>query len=78
MIPMKNKEFYPVFSVNICLSEYAMNEVLFGAKDREDLIANFDMLSEEIMRTDEWRIKEIEGLYTDKPYTVLDSFVYYE
>lgn len=33
-----NKELYNVYLVNVCFDSYAMDEVLVGAKSRDDLI----------------------------------------
>ncbi len=87
------KELYPVFRVDICFEAYAMEDKLIGAKSREDLIENFDFKSclhdrfdsEDLQEhlfllknNKEYRIAQIKGLYTDKPYEVLDTFAYYE
>lgn len=86
------KELYPVFCVDVCFASYAMDYKLIGAKSREDLIENFDWADGNIdifdeftfeeamghMKVEDFRIKQIEGLYTDTPYKVLDSYSYYE
>ena len=87
------KELYPVFRVDVCFASYAMNYKLIGAKSREDLIENFDWADGNIdifeesftfkeamnhMNGEDFRIKQIEGLYTDTPYKILDSYSYYE
>ena len=85
------KNFYPVFSVDVCFTSYAMEYKLIGAKDKEDLLENFDFkpwltdysggteLQQQLdaIKNAEYRIKQIEGLYTDTPYKVLDSYAYY-
>lgn len=87
------KELYPVFRVNVCFTSYAMDYKLIGAKSRKDLIENFDWADGNIdifdetftfeeamddMNGEDFRIEQIEGLYTDTPYKVLDSYSYYE
>ena len=87
------KELYPVFQVDVCFVPYAIDYKLIGAKSREDLIKNFDwdygiidIFDETFtfkeamdhMNGDDFRIKKIEGLYTDTPYKVLTEFAYYE
>ena len=87
------KELYPVFSVDVCFASYAMDYKLIGAKSRKDLIENFDWADGNIdifdkaftfkeamdhMKGEDFRIKQIPGLYTDKPYEILDTYAYYE
>lgn len=87
------KELYPVFCVDVCFASCAMDYKLIGAKSREDLIENFDWADGNIdifeesftfeeamdhMKGEDFRIKQIEGLYTDTPYKILDSYSYYE
>ena len=73
---------YKVFTVNICFSSYAMNEILVGAKDKEDLILHLkDFVEEEYIKRikdDDWRIREVPNLFTDEPYSIIDRFMYYE
>ncbi len=87
------KKLYPVFRVDVCFSSYAIDYKLIGAKSREDLIENFDWADANIdifdeaftfkeamdhMKGEDFRIKQIEGLYTDTPYKTLTTFAYYE
>lgn len=88
------KELYPVFSVDVCFASYAIDWILVGAKSKKDLIDNldwndgvieifetfgsFDDAMRQIEEGDYHRIKQIEGLYTDTPYKILDRCSYYE
>lgn len=76
------KELYPVFAVDICTSFYAMEDILVGAEDKEDLREHLaDLLEEDaeyILSGFDWRVSEQEGIYTDRPYEVLGTFNYYE
>ena len=78
---------YQVYSVDTCFSEYAMEYVLVGAESENDLISHLgDFIQykkdvKRIIKDQEdgvCRIREIENLFTDVPYTVLDCFGYYE
>lgn len=87
-----DKELYPVFRVDICFEPYSIDDVLIGAKSREDLLENFDFkkylqgtyTSEEllqyiaVLKEFENRIELVKDLYTDRPYEVLETFMYYE
>lgn len=87
------KELYPVFSVDVCFAPHAIDWIFVGAKSKKDLIDNFDWddgvidIFEEYftfkeamdhMKGEDFRIKQIEGLYTDTPYKILDRYSYYE
>lgn len=81
LIKSMEKELYPVFSVDVCFASCAMDYKLIGAKSREDLIENFDWADDQEMghmKGEDYRIKQIKGLYTDTPYKVLDTYTYYE
>jgi len=81
---------YKVFEVNDCFEDWAMSDFLIGAESREDLISHLPeiMIERDGKRSgtkaakriikDEYRIKEIENLFTDKPYTSLTSYGYIE
>ena len=83
----QNFKMYPVFRVDVCFSGYAMDYSLVGAESAKDLLNHIhDIFSDtdinygcgsvdDIIET---RIEEVKGLYTDKPYTVIDSYSYYE
>lgn len=90
---MKNK--YQVFEVDVCFTSYAIDYVLMGAKDKDDLLAHIDDWYDEeflnftshiedaetlahLIKIDEHRVKAVDNLYTDVPYTVLNRFSYYE
>ena len=75
------EKMYKVYRVDTCFEEYAMEYKLVGAEDEEDLIRNLDKIVEynkRVLVEREWRIKEIEGLFTDRPYEVLDCYGYAE
>lgn len=85
----KEKKFYPVFRIDVCFSGYAMDYVLVGAESMDDLIAHIhDILTDDDLdygtasvdelASETSRFEEVKNMYTDKPYTVLDSFSYYE
>ena len=89
----KEKKFYPVFRVDVCFSGYAMEDVYIGAVDKDDLVNHLkDILTgfwkednptdedeyiKEIIEED-YRIKEIDHMFTDNPYTIIESCSYYE
>lgn len=85
------KELYPVFCVDVCFTPYAMENVLIGAKNKKDLMENpkFEQILNDLcigitpenideIKIEDFRIEEMENIYTDKPYTVLKRFSYYE
>ena len=83
------KKFYPVFSVDICFTGYAMHYVLIGAESVEDLIAHihdiltdndldYGTVSVDELACETSRFEEVKNMYTDKPYIVLDRYSYYE
>lgn len=88
---MENKKFYPVFSVDVCFTPYAMEYKLIGAKNVKDLrqhikaiLSDDGIINEEELsvletgKRDSFRIVKMKNVYTDKPYKILDSFTYYE
>lgn len=86
----KEKKLYPVFRIDVCFMGYAIHYVLVGAESVNDLIAHIhniltdnDLYCYGIGSVDELasetsRFEEVKNMYTDKPYTVLDSYSYYE
>lgn len=85
----KEKKFYPVFRIDVCFTGYAMDYVLVGAESLDDLIAHIhDILTDDDidygtasvdeLASETSRFEEVKNMYTDKPYTVLDSYSYYE
>ena len=83
----QNFKMYPVFRVDICFSGYAIDYALIGAESVKDLLNHIhDIFSDDdlnyglvsVDNITETRIEEVKGLYTDKPYTVIDSYSYYE
>ena len=82
---MEEKKVFPVFSVDVCLVSYAMDQVLIGAESVDDLIKNLSTVIDidkrvvkKVSNEKDWRISKISNLYTDKPYTLLDRYTYYE
>lgn len=81
---MEEKKVFPVFSVDVCFDSYAMDQVLVGAESVDDLIKNLKPIVRykrevnKISKERETRIVKIPNLYTDKPYTVLDRYAYFE
>lgn len=89
----KEKKFYPVFRIDACFTGYAMEDVYIGAVDKDDLVNHLkDILTgfwgkdnpttddeyiKEIIEED-YRIKEVEHMFTDNPYTIIESCSYYE
>lgn len=82
---------YPVFRIDICFSSYATDYILVGAKDKDDLIKHLkDVISDndlyggsidDIISSEKSRFKridEIKHMLTDIPYTIIDSYSYYE
>lgn len=89
------KKMYQVFEVDVCFTSYAIDYVLIGAKDKDDLLAHIDDWFDDekffslhagddtetlmhLIKTDEYRVKAVDNLYTDVPYTVLNEFSYWE
>ena len=86
------KKYYPIFKIDVCFSPYAIDYILVGAKDVDDLIAHIktdaiegiDLTDDYIysfsnLKTDyDGRIKVMDNSFTDKPYVVLGEFRYYE
>lgn len=58
------KEFYPVYSVNVCFEDYEMYYVLVGAESEEDLIEHiFDVFPDTVRplnKYDFWALKDDE------------------
>lgn len=80
---------YSVFKVDICLVPYGIEYIYVGAENIVDLNRHLEDILKEygleknqivdiISDSDIDRIKKIDGLYTDKPYVVLDSVYYSE
>ena len=78
------EKMYKVYSVDTCFDSYAIDYILVGAEDEEDLISHLDKVVEDkkkckrIIKEKEWRIKEIERLFTDRPHEVLACYGYIE
>ena len=75
---------FPVFSVDKCFDSYAIDQVLVGAENVDDLLNNLKpivgtkKIVNKISKEREWRIIKIANLYTDKPYEILDECAYWE
>lgn len=78
------EKMYQVYSIDTCFEQYAIDYILVGAEDEDDLIAHlnesvgYKKRREKIIKEKEWRIKKVEHLFTDTPYVVLDSYGYIE
>ena len=85
------EKYYQLFTVNVCTSEWAMEECIIGAEDLNDLVANLENIVTfnggkrfdddevcKIVKEKDHRIFAIDCAYTTKPYTVLETFAYYE
>lgn len=81
------KEFYPVYSVNVCFEDYEMYYVLVGAESEEDLIEHiFDVFPDTVRPLNEddlWALKDDEqvqkkllGSNANSTITVLEEGVY--
>lgn len=81
-----DKEIYKVFEIDIATEEYSIDCILVGANDKEDLVKNlpnilkgFEYNKKKIKKIIENDfINEIDNLYTDKPYFILNRVAYYE
>jgi len=79
---------YKVFEVNDCFEEWGISAFFVGATSIDDLIEHFPKIGKEcgitkkeikkIVKDREWRIKEVDHLFTDKPYTTLTAYGYIE
>ena len=83
------KKVYPVFKIDICFSSYAIHYILVGAVSVEDLIdhiheflsdndINFGCGRVDKLVSETSRFEEVKNMYTDKPYTIIDSYSYVE
>ncbi|MEE3417071.1 MAG: hypothetical protein VZR53_17130 [Prevotella sp.] len=81
------KEFYPVYSVNVCFEDYEMYYVLVGAESEEDLIEHiFDVFPDTVRPLNEndlWALKDDEqvqkkllGSNANSTITVLEEGLY--
>jgi len=88
-----DKELYQLFSVDVCTQSYAMEYVLIGAVDEDDLLQHMPEIlktmgkSKEEIKTlkkyykyngDGKLIEKLEGTYTERPYTPLTYYWYCE
>lgn len=83
------KKVYPVFRIDICFIDYAIHYILVGAVSVEDLIdhihefltdndINFSCGRVDKLVSETSRFEEVKNMYTDKPYTIIDSYSYVE
>jgi hypothetical protein len=81
------KEFYPVYSVNVCFEDYEMYYVLVGAESEEDLIEHiFDVFPDTVrplnendlwaLKNDEQVQKKLLGSKANSTITVLEEGLY--
>lgn len=83
------KKFYKIFVVEVCTTSYAMDNVLIGAENKEDLLKHLPEIPEILNENNEDK-DFILGLnngdyyphelnaWTDTPYVILERFAYYE
>jgi len=87
--PGVTKKVYPVFRIDICFTGYAIHYILVGAASVEDLIdhiheflsdndIDFGCGSVDELVSETSRFEEVKNMYTDKPYTIIDSYAYFE
>ena len=76
---------YPVYELDTYFSDWGMHNVLVGAESKEDLrnhityeVLGLTKSQFNKLWRESWRVKKIDGLYTDKPYVVLSSYWYSE
>lgn len=84
-----DKELYPVFDVDICTQDFAMEGLLVGAVDVDDLIEHLPELLKKlgkpyqerrqiIKNVKTYNPEAIKDVYTDNPYTPLSIYGYCE
>lgn len=82
---MKKKN-YKIFVVDMCTASYAMDDVLIGAENKEDLLQHLPEILDEDNEDKEIILAQNNGDYyphelnawTDTPYVILERFSYYE
>ena len=82
---MENK-LYKIFVVDMCTASYAMDDVLIGAENKEDLLKHLPEILNENNEDKEFILEHNNGDYyprelnawTDTPYVILERFAYYE
>ena len=81
-----DKELYQVFDVDTCFSSWAMEHCLVGAESLEDLKAHATEIFKGVLNAkqrkslfkEEYRVKEIKGMYTETPHQILEWYGYAE
>lgn len=75
-------KYYPLYRVDICAESYAIHYCIVGAESVEDLLAHWKKIFKEYHTTKNMRrasnIMPIPYAYTTKPYSVIDSYAYFE
>lgn len=75
---------HKVFEVYDCFDEWGTSGFYAGAESIEDLIIHLPDITgdkkaaKRIIKEKDWRIKEIEHLFTDTPYVNLTGYGYIE
>ena len=76
----------PVFELDTYFDTYGMQYLLVGAESREDIVSHlseifgddYDEDAAKRLKREKWRIKKVEGLFTDTPYKILTGYTYIE
>ena len=76
---------YPVYELDVYFSDWGIHNVLVGAENKEDLRNHITCKQLGLTKSqfnklwrESWRVKKINGLFTDTPYAVLSSYYYSE
>lgn len=85
------KQYYPVYTIDICFESYATDYIWVGAEDTQHLLEwlfskesgyKFNKAQKKEIKDSlkgEWsRARKLKHVWTDTPYKVLESFGYYE
>lgn len=81
------KKLYKIFVVDACTTPYAMNDILIGAENKEDLLQHLPEILNEYdedkqiilanNNNSDYYPRELNA-WTDTPYVILERFAYYE
>lgn len=87
-------KYYQLFSVDICTCGWAMDNVLVGAENVDDLVDHlkevFSLIDKngkkryynqnlvKRIKKEKVRIQPIKNSYTTTPYTIIETYAYYE
>ena len=81
-----DKELYPVFELDVCTMSYAIDFILVGAKDENDVIQHLPEILKDIDKcakdrkeiikrykydSEYYKPTPVPNVYTDKPYVRL-------